>query len=145
MKLVLVCSHGGHMTELMELQPVWAEHDILMITYHSQRTLPSRAYTFANLSNHPLTIPGVFIRVLRLLRRERPDWIISDGAEIALPVFAAARLLGIRTLFIESVCRVNSTSLTGHLLYPITDVFLVQWPSLVARYGPKARYEGGIL
>lgn len=145
MKLCLVCSHGGHMTELLELQSVWAEHETFFITYHSERELPSRAYKFKNLTERKLRVIPMSLQVLRILWRERPDWIVSDGAEIAIPVFFAAKLLRIRTLFIESFCRVNAPSFTGRILYPFSDVFLVQWPSLLEHYGSKARYEGGVI
>jgi beta-1,4-N-acetylglucosaminyltransferase len=145
MKLCLVCSHGGHLTELLELQPVWDEHDIFYITYHSARRMPSRAYRFRNLADGKLRVIPMYFQVLRILWRERPDWVVSDGAEIAIPVFFAAKLLRIDTLFIESLCRVHTPSFTGRVLYPISDVFLVQWPSLLEHYGPKARYEGGVI
>jgi len=145
MKLGLVCSHGGHLTELLELRSVWDANDVFFITYHSQRELPARAYTCPNLSNHPFSTIPFFFRSLAILRRERPAWVISDGAEIAIPVFIAAWLLGIRRMFIESVCRVSSTSLTGRIVYPLSNVFLVQWPGLASRYGAKARYTGGVL
>jgi beta-1,4-N-acetylglucosaminyltransferase len=145
MKLCLVCSHGGHMTELLELQPAWEGHEVFFITYESQRSLAGRAYTFGNLTERRLRIVPMFVRVLQILWKERPDWVISDGAEIAIPVFVAAKLLRLRTMFIESFCRVDSPSFTGRVLYPLADVFFVQWPSLLARYGSKARYEGGVI
>ncbi|MCE5257583.1 MAG: capsular biosynthesis protein [Chloroflexi bacterium] len=145
MKLCLVCSHGGHMTELLELKSVWSTHEVFFITYFSKRELPARAYTYSNLTKYPLKVVPMFFSVAKVLRKERPEWVISDGAEIAIPVFAAARLLGIKTMYIESVCRVNTPSFTGRVVYPLSDVFLVQWPELLARFGSKARYEGGLI
>lgn len=133
------------MTELLELQSIWAKHDVFYITYPSARSIPARAYTFRNLTAHPLTVVTTFFQVIGILRRERPDWVISDGAEIAIPVFVAAKLLGIKTMFIESFCRVTHPSFTGRLIYPISNVFLVQWPELLQKYGPKARYEGAVI
>ena len=145
MKLCLVCSHGGHMTELLELGSAWAEHEVFFITYHSPRSLPARAYLFGNLTERRLRILPMFFRVLNILWRERPEWVVSDGAEIAIPVFVAAKLLGLKTLFIESLCRVKAPSFTGRVLYPLSDVFLVQWPTLLSRYGSKARHEGAVI
>lgn len=133
------------MTELLELQSAWDAHDVFFITYHSKRTPPARSYTFPNLTSRPWHALPVLVQAVRILARERPDWVVSNGAELAVPVFIAARMLGTRTLFIESLCRVESPSLTGRLIYPLANVFLVQWPQLVDRYGPRARYEGGLL
>lgn len=145
MKLCLVCSHGGHMTELLELQEAWATHDQFFITYFSDRAKPGRTYEFKNLTKYPWHVFVMLWQTLRILHQEKPDWIVSDGAEIAIPVFIAAKLLGIQTLFIESFCRVQTPSFTGRILYPLSDVFLVQWESLLPHYGKKARYAGAVI
>lgn len=133
------------MTELLELQSVWDKYEVFFITYYSQRNIPNRVYTFDNLTKYPLKVVPMFFKVLAILRKERPAWVISDGAEIAIPVFFAAKLLGLKTMFIDSICRVNTPSFTGRIVYPLADVFFVQWPTLLSRYGSKARYEGGVL
>ena len=66
-----------------------------------------------------------------------------------VPIAAAAfllHLLGVYRpvlIFVESFCRVKSLSLSGQLLYPIVDSFVVQWPQLAERY-PRAEYLGKI-
>jgi beta-1,4-N-acetylglucosaminyltransferase len=145
MKICLVCSHGGHLTELLEFKSAWEGHDAFFITYPSERVLPGRTFTYSNLTEKPLRVIPMFFRVLRLLAKERPEWVISNGAEIAIPVFFAAWLLRIKTMYIESQCRVNTSSFTGRVVYPITRVFFVQWPQLLSVYGRRARYEGGML
>jgi len=132
------------MTELQELKAAWNSHDIFFITYLSQREELARSYSYKNLTKYPLSVFSFFFSVMRVLQRERPNWVISDGAEIAIPVIAAAKLLRIRTIFIESACRVSTPSFTGRIVYPLVDVFFVQWPGLLASYGSKARYEGGV-
>jgi beta-1,4-N-acetylglucosaminyltransferase len=145
MKICLVCSHGGHLTELLELQPAWEGYETFFITYHSSRVLPGRSFTYGNLTENRLRVIPMFFKVLRVLARERPEWVVSNGAEIAIPVFFAARLLGLKTMYIECSCRVKTSSFTGRIVYPLSKVFLVQWPELLSVYGPKARYEGGLL
>ena len=46
-----------------------------------------------------------------------------------------------RIVYVESICRTRKLSLTGRLLYPLADRFLVQWPQLVTRY-PRAEHIG---
>ncbi len=146
MKLCLVASHGGHMTELLALQDAFREHEVFYCSYVSpvDRGLQP-LYTFPNLTERPWHLVPVLVRVFRLLRTERPDVIVSTGAEIAIPFCLLGRLLGVRVVFIESVCRVRTPSVTGRLLYYLSDAFFVQWPSLLRRYGPKARFVGGLL
>lgn len=83
--------------------------------------------------------------VLAVLLKEHPDVILSLGAEIAVPFFYLGRLLGIKTFYIESWCRVEDLSLTGRLLYPVSDIFWVQWPELLCVCGPKASFHGAVI
>jgi UDP-N-acetylglucosamine:LPS N-acetylglucosamine transferase len=74
----------------------------------------------------------------------RPVAVVSCGTGLTIPVFYAARFLGIKTVFIESMSRVESLSITGRLLRGKTDLFLVQWPDLADRI-PEAVYGGHLL
>ena len=149
MKILLVCSHGGHLTETLALLPAFAGHELVFATYHSARAAEVRALAPAYFTNNigtsawrmALACPWAW----NILRRERPDAVVSLGAEIALPFLYAGRLLGIRTLFIESWCRIEGLSLTGRLVYPVVDAFYVQWPQLLRACGPKAQFFGAVV
>ena len=49
-----------------------------------------------------------------------------------------------RSIFIESWARVKTLSLSGTILLPLVDRFLVQWPGLEGR-GGKAEYVGALI
>lgn len=149
MKVALVCSHGGHLTETLQLLPAFAGHEIFFATYHGARdeevrTL-ARAYFTRNIGTSVWRMGIACFWAARIILRERPDVIVSLGAEIALPFFYLAKLLGIKTIFVESWCRVENLSKTGKLVYPVADQFLVQWPQLLRACGKKARYEGAVI
>lgn len=74
----------------------------------------------------------------------RPKIVISCGTGLTVPIFYAARAIGIKTVFIESMSRVESLSMTGRLLLGKTDLFVVQWPDLAART-PGTTYGGQLL
>jgi UDP-N-acetylglucosamine:LPS N-acetylglucosamine transferase len=74
----------------------------------------------------------------------RPKAVISCGTGLTVPIFYSARLLGIKTVFIESMSRVNALSITGRLLLGKTDLFMVQWPEL-AEQTKGAVYGGQLL
>jgi UDP-N-acetylglucosamine:LPS N-acetylglucosamine transferase len=79
-----------------------------------------------------------------VIRAERPDVIISDGAGLAFPFFVVARLLRVRTVYLEVYDRISRSTLTGRLCYPLTDLFLLQWLEQAASY-PRGTVIGCLL
>ena len=67
------------------------------------------------------------ILALKVLRKERPDLLISSGAAAAVPFFYIAKLMGKKLIYIEVYDRIDKPTLTGRLVYPIVDCFIVQW------------------
>lgn len=70
----------------------------------------------------------------RVLRRERPDLIVSSGAAIAVPFFLLGKLMGAKTVYIEVFDRVDKGTLTARLVRRFTDLFVVQWPEMLSVY-----------
>jgi len=68
---------------------------------------------------------------------------MTSGAGVALtPCYLAKMLFGAKIIFIETSSRFDRPSLIGRMLYPIADLFLVQWPGALKYYGKKAKYAG---
>ncbi|MGH6822383.1 MAG: hypothetical protein ACRECP_08465 [Methylocella sp.] len=77
-----------------------------------------------------------------ILRRERPDVILSTGAGPVVPCAIVGRVFfGTRIIFIETITRVGRPSLTGRLMYYLAHDFFYHWPEL-ERHFPKGRYGG---
>jgi len=148
MKVALACSHGGHYTEMLRLLPAFTEHETFFVTYTSSRSAEvqqrARAYFMSNIGTNPLRLLLSFLRFWHIYGRERPDVVITTGAEIGLAAILVGRWFGAHTIYIESWCRTRSKSLTGRLVYPFAHEFLVQWPEMLRLYGPKARFHGGV-
>jgi len=87
-----------------------------------------------------------FVEAYRLIRRLRPDAVLALGTAVAVPLFAAARLLRVRCVFVETLTRVRRLSRTGQLIYRLrlADRFYVQWPKL-AELCPNSRFAGSVL
>ncbi|KAK2859285.1 hypothetical protein Q5P01_003905 [Channa striata] len=87
---------------------------------------------------------------LPLVFRLRPDMVLCNGPGTCVPLCMAGLLLGILGMkkvlivYVESICRVQTLSLTAKILYPISDYFFVQWPSLRDKY-PKSIFLGRIV
>ena len=149
MKICLACSHGGHFTETMQILDAFQGHEIFIATYHSAREQEvkrvARAYFTENMGASLWNMLKGSLWALGILWSERPQIIVSLGAEIAIPFFYFGRLMGAKTLFIESWCRVESLSLTGKLVYPAANAFWVQWPQLLQVCGGKAEFHGAVI
>ena len=78
------------------------------------------------------------ILAAKVLKKERPDLIISSGAAVAVPFFYIGKLMGAKLIYIEVFDRYNKPTLTGKLVYPITDKFIVQWEEAKKVY-PKCQ------
>jgi beta-1,4-N-acetylglucosaminyltransferase len=147
-RALLVCSPGGHLMQMLCLRPAWEGLDRIWITLEaadSAHLLESERVVLARgPTNRSLRAMLANLRLAwRVVRRERPEAILSTGAALAFPFFLVGKLLGARLVYVESLTRTEGLSLTGRLVYPLADAFFVQWPSAA---GPKrARYVGGLL
>lgn len=132
MKVLLATSQGGHLTQLLALQPWWTKHDRIWVSTPTEDARFKLAEERVIWAAHPTTrnLPNL-MRNLRLawttFRQYDPDVVVSTGAGVAVPFFWLGRLLGTRTVFIEVYDRVDSRTVTGLLCYPFCDLFLTQW------------------
>ena len=147
-KICLVGSSGGHLNHLYLLKPFWQDKNRLWVTFDKEdaRSILSneKCYycyfpTNRNIKN---LIKNTFLAV-RILYKERPDVIISSGAAVAIPFFYLGEIFGAKTVYIEVFDRVDGPTMTGKIVYPVTDRFIVQWEEMKKVY-PKAINLGGI-
>jgi beta-1,4-N-acetylglucosaminyltransferase len=131
------------------LWPAFQGQDYFLVSYRSPRTEAFKGvkhkYLLPNIGMNVARMMATAFRAVSILGHEQPDVIMSTGAEIAIPFLWVGKLMGAKTVYVESWCRVRSPSGTGRLVYPVADLFLVQWPALMQVYGPKARYLGAVL
>jgi len=82
----------------------------------------------------------------RLIRHVQPHAVICVASPIAIPICFWAKILGKKTIFVESITRVRSRSVTGKILsaFRLCDRFYVQWPEAVELY-KGSRYCGTVL
>ncbi len=148
MKVCLVGSSGGHLTHLYMLEPFWKDKDRFWVTFDKEdaRSLLNnekmyKCYypTNRNVKN---LIRNTLLAV-KILFKEKPDLIISSGAAVAVPFFYLGKLFGAKTIYIEVFDRIDAPTLTGKLVYPVTDKFIVQWEEMKKVY-PKAINLGSI-
>ncbi|MDQ3627436.1 MAG: UDP-N-acetylglucosamine--LPS N-acetylglucosamine transferase [Actinomycetota bacterium] len=148
-RVLLVGSSGGHLTQLMALQPWWQELQRVWVTFATVDARTQLVGEEVHWAHAPTTrnIPNLLRNsalAVRLLRRTRPDVVVSTGAGVAVPFFVVARLLGIVTAYVEVYDRIDTRTLTGRLCRPFSTVFCVQWEEQCELY-PDAHVIGCLL
>ena len=149
MKIGLICSAGGHLSQLLRLRPHWSAHDLFWVTLDKadarEKLASERCYFAYGPTNRSLSAAARNWRLARrVLTAEAPDVLVSNGAGVAVPFFVEARRLDIATVFVEVYDRVETPSLTGALLSPLATAVVAQWPEQTGAY-PDAELLGSIL
>ncbi len=148
-KICYVCSSGGHFDEMAHIRQKLGEIDSFVITENTVADAlcaKDTYYVSALTRKDPfwmVKLIGLFFRGISILRKEKPSMIVSFGAMATFPFCLAGKLLGIKVVYVESIARVYNLSLTGRLVYPFADLFVVQWENLLDDY-PKAIYGGWV-
>lgn len=146
-KIGIVSSPGGHLVEAMELMEAFEGYDFFILSYDEQSIREFKnLYLIKNFSKKPIHFISCIIKIFQVLMKERPYLLFSSGAEIAIPAFYMGKLLfRTKLIYLECSAQVYHPSITGRMVYPISDLFLVQWPQLISKYGKKAKFVGGLI
>lgn len=148
MKICLVGSSGGHLTHLYMLKPFWKDKERFWVTFDKEDALSllngEKMYPCYYPTNRSLKALLINTKLaVQVLRKERPDLIISSGAAVAVPFFYLGKLFGAKLIYIEVFDRIDKPTMTGKLVYPLVDEFIVEWEEMKKVY-PKAINLGSI-
>ena len=135
------------MTEIQFLRSIYENHDHFYVL-NQKIALPKelkRVTYFISHSERDLKFFLNLVEAYFILRKERPSHIISSGAGLIVP-FTLINILFFRSkvIYIESISRVRKPSLTGRIMYFLTDHFIYQWKTL-KKFFPKGKYGGTLL
>ena len=153
--LLLTLGEGGHTSEILILADLLGdEYEYAYLVVETDELSvqrirrPGPLYRVPRLREKVHSLPRELWRFLRCawrswqaLRETRPQALISSGPGMAVPACLLARLMGVPVIYVETGSRVRKLSLSGRLVYPLADLFFVQWPELAKRY-PRAIYAG---
>ena len=148
MKVCLVGSSGGHLTHLYMLKPFLENKDRFWVTFDKEdaRSLLKGEKVYSCYYPTNRNIKNLLKNTAvawKVRRKERPDLIISSGAAVAVPFFYLGKLLGAKLIYIEVFDRIDKPTMTGKMVYPVTDQFVVEWEEMKKVY-PKAINLGSI-
>jgi UDP-N-acetylglucosamine:LPS N-acetylglucosamine transferase len=144
---LVVGAGGGHLTEAL-LATDGLIIPRIIVTFrlpHTNSTLYNEiCYYIVDPHKSLLKFLINSVQSLVIVLKVRPSVVINTGGGISIACSLFAKLLGARLIFIESGARVRSPSRTGKFLYRFSDLFIVQWKSLLSFY-PDAIYGGTLI
>jgi UDP-N-acetylglucosamine:LPS N-acetylglucosamine transferase len=146
--LLIVCSTGGHLLQMQELHEAWEPFERLWVTFDKSdsRSLLRGERVVHAFSPTNRNVPNLLRNLrlaLRVLRSEQPSAILTTGAGVAVPFAWVGKLLGIPTIYVESVTRIEGLSLSGRMIKPVATQLYAQWPEL-AQSSSGVRFAGNL-
>lgn len=145
-KLFAVASGGGHWVQLLRLRPAYSHHHVTYVStnaaYAKEVDRRLLVVTDANM-NEKLRLLRMFAEMLWLLIRERPDVIVTTGAAPGFAAIVFGRLIGARTIWIDSIANSEELSSSGKQAGRFAHLWLTQWEHLAKPAGPQ--FWGGVL
>ena len=153
-KVLFISSTGGHLNELLQLSPLFEKYDYHIITEKDESTKSLKDKygekimylpygTRQKLFRYIFIYTYLCFKTIYLYFKLRPKYIVTTGTHTAGPMCYLGKLFGSKIIYIETFANRNRKTATGRLIYPIADLFIVQWEELLKLY-PKAVYGGAI-
>ncbi len=153
-RVIFTSSAGGHFSELFELEPLMEQYNSFLLTEdhemmqtYKQSNRARSWYLRPGTKEHRIKFlcdfPFNIAKSFRVYWKVKPDVVIATGAHTTVPICYIAKLFGKKVIFIETFASISTKTLSGKLVYPIADLFLVQWEEMLKLY-PKAIYRGGL-
>lgn len=153
--VLFILGSGGHTAQMIELSKelkkninyiyVIQNGDTISkskIIYPGKKIYVNRPRELKdNKLNSVFKTTKLFFKALNIINKNKIDVVITAGPGIAIPFCYAGKLLGKKIIFIESWSRISKKSISGKLIYPISDLFFVQWKENLKNY-PRAKYCG---
>ena len=145
-RIMAVASGGGHWVQLQRVMPAFEDHDVTFVTINptykadvpGERVLIVRDSTRWN----KLGLIVLGFQIIWSLIRIRPHVVVSTGAAPGFMAIVLGRLLGAKTVWLDSIANVEEVSMSGRMVRPWAVLWLTQWPHLATDDGPE--YAGRV-
>jgi UDP-N-acetylglucosamine:LPS N-acetylglucosamine transferase len=149
-KIALVASAGGHLSELLLVKKAWADYDNIyfvssMEQLKSQLQRMGPVYITGECNRkHPWKVIRVFFKCFRITIEEKPDVIISTGAAPGILSCMCGKFFGAKVVWLDSIANTEKLSMSGRLIRPFADLILSQWEDVASKY-PNVEYWGAVM
>jgi len=145
-KILAVASGGGHWIQLQRLKCSFESCDIVFVSTHpsyNKQAAPHKFYAVTDANRwNKLKLLKMAWQMLSIVYREKPAVVISTGAAPGLMAVIWGRMLGCRTLWLDSIANVERISMSGRIARYFATVHLTQWQHLATN---KTMYKGNVI
>ena len=153
-KVLFISSTGGHLNELLQLSPLFDKYEYQIITEKDKANIALKEKygdridflpygTRAKIVTYIFKYLWLCIKTIFYYFKIRPKVIVTTGTHTAGPMCILGKIFRSKIVYIETFANKNKKTATGKLIYPIADLFIVQWEDMLKLY-PKAVYGGSI-
>lgn len=146
-RILAVASGGGHWVQLLRLRPALTPGTVTWVSSAERDRAQigdDRFHRIADATRwSPVAMCVAALQLLVIIVRSRASVVVTTGAAPGLIALILARVLGCRTIWIDSIANVERLSLSGRLARPFASLWLTQWPHLAQPEGPA--YQGAVL
>lgn len=146
-RILAVASGGGHWHQLQLMRPAYDHHDVFYATTiaglpEQFDALPAAIIPDCNRDSKHAILRTTWA-LLGVIWRHRPDVVISTGALPGVIALALGRMVGAKTIWVDSVANAEEMSMSGKLARRFAHLWMSQWEHVAREAG--AEYAGAVL
>lgn len=146
-KIVAIASGGGHWIQLLRLRPAFEGNEVTFVSTHKDFRKDIGNQRFLTVTDASMDEKGkllaLFMQMFWLILKSRPDVVITTGAAPGFAGILFGRLLGAKTIWLDSIANAEELSSSGKHAKKIASIWLTQWQHLACEDGPD--YKGKII
>lgn len=146
-KIVAVASIGGHWIQLLRItRTLESEFDVSYVSTHEKCGVMVNGHPYEQVADFSRwdaykLIPA-FFSYWKIFRKMRPDVILTTGAAPGLVALAVGKMMGIKTIWVDSIANVATLSASGRVAAKFATCVYTQWEDLSS---DSIRYAGNVL
>lgn len=146
-RILCVASGGGHWEQLLLLQPAFGGCEVYYVTTLEgllERSEFLNGTLVQDCNRNELVNTSICLaQLIYIFWRIRPRVVITTGAMPGLLAMLLGRIVGARTVWIDSVANAEEMSLSGVRARRFATLWMTQWEHVAAQSG--ANYAGSVL
>jgi len=146
MKVLAVSSIGGHWVQLLRLMPAYEDDEIEFVSTNRDLASMVPDHKFHYIADgsraDKFSLIKCFFALLKLIKKIKPDVIITTGAAPGLMAIISGRMLGVTTIWVDSIANCEMLSMSGRIALKFANVVYTQWEHLEEK---GVTFKGNIL